>query len=117
LCVKKFTSQIYAVKIFTKSSGPNEQSRIRNLEVETATLMGVNHPNILGLKGAFYEKNAVYLVLELAPEGDLFGWIDMKKKLTEAEARKVFIQLLEGLKYLVTRLRISIVLSLVTKLL
>jgi serine/threonine-protein kinase Chk2 len=43
----------------------------------------------------------VYLVLELAPEGELFNWVVMKQKLTESETRKVFVQLFQGIKYLV----------------
>ena len=48
------------------------------------------------------EDNGVYLVLELAPEGELFNWIVMKQKLTEDEARKVFVQLFQAVKYLVS---------------
>jgi serine/threonine-protein kinase Chk2 len=32
----------------------------------------------------------------------LFNWIVMKQKLTEAETRKVFVQLFQGVKYLVS---------------
>ena len=39
-------------------------------------------------------------MLELAPEGELFNLIVTKQKLTEAETRKVFIQLFQGTKYL-----------------
>jgi serine/threonine-protein kinase Chk2 len=63
--------------------------------------MSVNHPNVLCLKDTFDESDGVYLVLELAPEGELFNWIVMKQKLTESETRKVFLQLFQGLKYLV----------------
>lgn len=43
----------------------------------------------------------MYLVLELAPEGELFNLIVMKQKLTEEETRKVFVQLFQGMSYLV----------------
>lgn len=64
--------------------------------------MSVNHPNVLCLKDTFDETDGVYLVLELAPEGELFNWIVANEKLTEGESRKIFVQLLEGLKYLVS---------------
>ena len=64
--------------------------------------MGVSHPNMLCLKDTFNESDGVYLVLELAPEGELFNWIVMKQKLTEVETRKIFIQLFQGVKYLVS---------------
>ncbi|XDG07184.1 hypothetical protein ABKA04_006799 [Annulohypoxylon sp. FPYF3050] len=100
LCVEKSTGQRYAVKIFTKNPGMDEKSKTDGLQQEIAVLMGVSHPNVLCLKDTFNEKNAVYLVLELAPEGELFNYIVMKQKLTEAETRKLFIQLFQGIKYL-----------------
>jgi len=102
LCVEKTTGQRYAVKIFTKQPGVEERSKTEGLQQEIAVLMGVSHPNMLCLKDTFDEMNAVYLVLELAAEGELFNWIVMKQKLTEEETRKVFIQLFQGVKYLVS---------------
>jgi serine/threonine-protein kinase Chk2 len=104
LCIEKATGQRYAVKIFTKQPGVEERSKTEGLQQEIAVLMGVSHPNMLCLKDTFDEPNAVYLVLELAAEGELFNWIVMKQKLTEEETRKVFIQLFQGVKYLVSRL-------------
>lgn len=100
LCVEKASGQRYAVKIFTKQPGVEERSKTEGLQQEIAVLMGVSHPNMLCLKDTFDEPNAVYLVLELAAEGELFNWIVMKQKLTEAETRKVFVQLFQGVKYL-----------------
>lgn len=101
LCVEKSTGQRYAVKIFTKHPGTDERSKTDGLQQEIAVLMGVSHPNVLCLKDTFNEKNAVYLVLELAPEGELFNYIVTKQKLSEDESRKLFVQLFQGIKYLV----------------
>lgn len=101
LCIEKSTGMRYAVKKFEKRSGPGEKSKVDGLQQEIAVLMSVSHPALLCLKATFDEDDGVYLVLELAPEGELFNWIIMKQKLTEAEARKVFIQLFQGVKYLV----------------
>ncbi|KAI1123352.1 kinase-like domain-containing protein [Nemania abortiva] len=100
LCVEKSTGQRYAVKIFTKHPGMEERSKMDGLQQEIAVLMGVSHPNVLCLKDTFNEKNAVYLVLELAPEGELFNHIVSKQKLSEDETRKLFVQLFQGIKYL-----------------
>jgi serine/threonine-protein kinase CHEK2 len=101
LCVEKATGQRYAVKIFTKHPGMEEKSKTEGLQQEIAVLMGVGHPNVLCLKDTFNERSAVYLVLELAVEGELFNYIVMKQKLTENETRKLFLQLFQGVKYLV----------------
>jgi serine/threonine-protein kinase Chk2 len=101
LCVEKSSGMRYAVKKFEKRTGPGEKSKVDGLQQEIAVLMGVSHPALLCLKDTFDEEDGVYLVLELAPEGELFNCIVMKQKLTEAEARKVFVQLFQAVKYLV----------------
>jgi len=100
----------YAVKRFEKrrvgnSQAAEEKSRVDGLQQEIAVLMGVSHPNVLCLKDTFDESDGVYLVLELAPEGELFNWIVAKQKLSESETRKVFVQLFQGVKYLVSHRR------------
>jgi serine/threonine-protein kinase Chk2 len=102
LCVEKTTGLRYAVKKFEKRTGPGERSKVEGLQQEIAVLMGISHPNLLCLTDTFDEDDGVYLILELAPEGELFNWIVMKQKLTEAEARKVFVQLFQSVKYLVS---------------
>jgi hypothetical protein len=102
LCAEKSTGIRYAVKKFEKRSGPGEKSKVDGLQQEIAVLMSVSHPNLLCLKDTFDEDDGVYLVLELATEGELFNWIVMKQKLTEPEARKVFVQLFQSVKYLVS---------------
>lgn len=102
LCVERATGQRFAVKIFTKKPGTGEKQKIEGFKQEIAILMGVSHPNMLCLKDTFNEPDATYIVLELAAEGELFNWIVKKGKLTEDETRKVFVQLFQGLKYLVS---------------
>ncbi|KAF1997978.1 cytochrome P450 [Amniculicola lignicola CBS 123094] len=100
LCVEKSTGVRYAVKKFEKRTGPGEKSRTEGLQQEIAVLMGVSHPALLCLKNTFDEDDGVYLVLQLAPEGELFNLIVQQSKLSEVEARKIFVQLFQGVKYL-----------------
>lgn len=102
LATEKSSGTRFAVKKFEKRGGPGEKSKVEGLQQEIGVLKGVSHPNMLCLKDTFDENDGVYLVLELAPEGELFNWIVMKQKLSEAETRKVFIQLFQGVKYLVS---------------
>jgi serine/threonine-protein kinase Chk2 len=101
MCNEKSTGDCYAVKRFTKAGG-DERSKYEGLKQEVAMLMGVSHPNILCLKETFNEPEFVFVVLELAPNGELFHYISTHSKLTEAQTRKVFLQLFEGMKYLVS---------------
>jgi serine/threonine-protein kinase CHEK2 len=99
LGVDKTSGQRWAIKKFDVTK---EKNRLDGLQQEIAVLMGISHPSLLCLKGAFDEDDGVYLILELAPEGELFNLIVMKQKLTEAEARKIFVQLFQAIKYLVS---------------
>lgn len=100
LCVERATGMKYAVKKFERRTGDSQRSQNEGLQQEIAVLMSISHPNVLCLKDTFDETENVYLILELAPEGELFNLIVSKQKLTEEETRKVFIQLFQGIKYL-----------------
>ncbi|KIX00293.1 uncharacterized protein Z518_10432 [Rhinocladiella mackenziei CBS 650.93] len=100
LCVERSTGYKYAVKKFERRMGESQRSQNEGLQQEIAVLMSVSHPNVLCLKETFDEHDGVYLILELAAEGELFNLIVTKQKLTESETRKVFIQLFQGTKYL-----------------
>ena len=101
LCIERNTGMRYAVKKFEKRTGPSERSKMEGLQQEIAVLMGVSHPSLLCLKETFDESDGVYLVLELAPEGELFNLVIMKGKLSENECRKIYLQLFQAVKYLV----------------
>ncbi|KAI4149921.1 MAG: hypothetical protein LQ340_004369 [Diploschistes diacapsis] len=98
LAIQKSTGERFAVKKFEKR--PGETHKTDGLQQEIAVLMSISHPNLLCLRETFDDKDAVYLVLELAPEGELFNWIVMKQKLSEVECRKVFVQLFQATRYL-----------------
>lgn len=101
LCAERATGTQYAVKVFEKRPGESQKSQADALQQEIALLMSVNHPNLLCLKDTFDENDGMYLVMEVASEGELFNLIVSKQKLSEDETRHVFKQLFEGLKYLV----------------
>ncbi|KAK6529700.1 hypothetical protein TWF281_008862 [Arthrobotrys megalospora] len=99
VAIEKSTGQKYAVKVFKKRRKDDGRGQM-GLQQEIAVLMSVHHPNVLCLKETFDEDDGIYLILELASEGELFNLIIEKGKLSEDETRKVFLQLLGGLKYL-----------------
>ncbi|KAL8731764.1 MAG: hypothetical protein Q9166_003211 [cf. Caloplaca sp. 2 TL-2023] len=99
LCVERTTGMQFAVKRFEKRPG-DSQSKTDGLQQEIGVLKAISHPNVLCLQETFDEDDGVYLVLELAPEGELFNTIVMKQKLSENESRNVFVQLFQGIKYL-----------------
>jgi serine/threonine-protein kinase CHEK2 len=101
LCVERSTGLQYAVKIFRLAGG---RSTKEGLSQEISILMAVNHPNIVCLKDVYYEDKSLNMILEFAKEGELFNLIVKRQKLSEAETRKIFKQLFDGIKYLVGRI-------------
>ncbi|EYE93306.1 CAMK family serine/threonine-protein kinase [Aspergillus ruber CBS 135680] len=100
LCAERATGTQYAVKVFEKRPGDSQKTHADALQQEIALLMSVNHENLLCLKDTFDESDGMYLIMEVASEGELFNLIVSKQNLSEDETRHVFKQLFEGLKYL-----------------
>ncbi|BBG92994.1 CBL-interacting protein kinase 1 [Prunus dulcis] len=92
------SGQPFAVKIL-------EKTRIIDLKItdqikrEIGTLKLLKHPNVVRLHEVVASKTKIYMVLEYVTGGELFDKIAHKGKLTEAEGRKLFQQLIDGVSY------------------
>ncbi|KAG0003038.1 hypothetical protein BGZ65_002102 [Modicella reniformis] len=78
----RITGMVYAVKVVKKNETFNAKE------------------NLLRVCQVFNEENFYYVVTELAPDGELFDQIIDKQKFTENEARHIFRQVFQGVKYL-----------------
>jgi serine/threonine protein kinase len=58
------------------------------------------HPNIVKLYDSFQERESVYIVLEYLSNGNLYNYIQKKKKLDDREACRYFIHTCNALEYL-----------------
>ncbi len=72
----------------------------RRIENEIYIHKRVHHPNIIQLFEAFIERNQYYLVMECAKEKNLFHYLSLHGRLSEARAVKITHQLLLALQYL-----------------
>lgn len=92
------SGQGYAVKII-------EKTRILDLKItdqikrEIGTLKLLKHPNVVRLHEVLASKTKIYMVLEYATGGELFDRIASRGRLPEAEGRKLFQQLIDGVSY------------------
>lgn len=103
-CTRKATGVCYAVKICAVSKHAGWESPYGEIQA----LNTLRHPHIMNLVEVLVSDamDELFLVLELAPEGDLFIFVVMKQKLTEAETRCLFRQLFSALKHIVSGLTI-----------
>ncbi|XP_016959402.1 serine/threonine-protein kinase PLK4 [Drosophila biarmipes] len=94
------THQDVAIKMIDKKliQGTGLINRVRQ-EVEIHSRL--KHPSVLQLYTFFQDSNYVYLVLELAHNGELHRYMNhIGRPFTEAEAASILKQVVEGLLYL-----------------
>lgn len=94
----------YAIKIMGlppggKSDDPDANTR-EDIFKEINILANLDHPNVIFLKEFYEEGNKIYLITELLTGGELLDAVLEKGTYSEADARKCFRQLADGLKYL-----------------
>lgn len=79
---------IVALKVLFKSqlvkNSVQHQLR-REIEIQAH----LKHPNILRLFGYFYDDKKVYLILEYAPQGELYGHLHKKGRFSNELASNV----------------------------
>jgi serine/threonine protein kinase len=97
----------YAVKRCSRVACPEFERRKTYLLREVSMLASLCHPNIVRLVDAYADANSINVVLDRAADGTLFDRLARTSGptplfLSETEARKVFRQLFDALKYLVS---------------
>lgn len=98
-CLDLVTRERLACKSITKDRLVSaEDLRSVKLEIEVmAKLSG--HPNVVELKAVYEEEGFVHLVMELCAGGELFHWIEKCGRFSEADARRIFRDLMEVVVY------------------
>lgn len=81
----------------------NLKDQLARLDGEVEILRQLCHERIVNLRGFHKSEHWYFLVMELVEGGELFDLIVRSKSLSEAEARHVFRQLLEGVGYMHAR--------------
>lgn len=100
LAREKKSKYIVALKVLFKSqlqkAGVEHQLR-REIEIQAH----LRHPHILRLYGYFYDETRVYLILEYAPQGELYKVMQKEAngRFDEQKSAKYIKQLSEALKY------------------
>lgn len=98
LAREKNSKYIVALKLMFKSqlTKANVEHQLRR-EIEIQTHL--RHPNILKLFGYFHDDSRVYLILEYAPNGELYKQLTREKRFDDGRASKYIAQLTDALIY------------------
>lgn len=86
-----------AIKIIDKTC-LNEEYLAKTYR-EIAVLKGLRHPNITRLYEVIESEHMLYMVSEYAPNGEVFDYLVEHGRMKEAEAARMFYQLVIALQY------------------
>lgn len=100
LARERSSKYIVALKVLFKNgliTSNTEHQLRREIEIQSQ----LRHPNILRLFGYFYDDHRIYLILEYAGKGELFGELHKKNssRFTERQAAAYIAQLAHALNY------------------
>ncbi|CAL8340250.1 unnamed protein product [Merluccius merluccius] len=98
LARERQTKFILALKVLFKKqlekAGVEHQLR-REVEIQSH----LRHPNILRLYGYFHDESRVYLILEFAPKGELYGELQRCGSFNEERSATYIMELADALNY------------------
>ncbi|KAI9501901.1 kinase-like domain-containing protein, partial [Coemansia spiralis] len=103
VAINRVTGERFAAKIIDRNRITQLEKRKKmdeNFQIETSILSRVRHPAIVQVHGVFREHDYLYLVLDLASDGELFDEIVRREFLSEDDARRVLLQLLLAIRHL-----------------
>lgn len=93
------TQTVVAIKVITKESivAPDAKTRFNR---EIALLRELKHPFIAELYEILEDEKNHYLIMEFAENGNMLEFVNNTGRITEAQARRYFSQLIYVLEYL-----------------
>lgn len=101
LCIHRRTGRKYAAKIVDKNKfALNKELRQGSFRDEVEILKDIQHPFIVRVEDIFETDNYLTIILQYVSGGDLFDKIVALKRYQEDDAKIVFKQMAEGVRYL-----------------
>lgn len=94
------TNEKVAIKILDKIRMQEDEEDIVRVQREIAILKRMRHKNIIQLYEIMESNRNIYLVMEYCEGKELFDYIVMKKRLSEAESLKFFHEIVDAIEYL-----------------
>src|SRR3990167_7375151 len=102
LAVHKRTSMILAIKVMNKNTITKYRA-LKQLVREARIHSFLDHPNIIRNYGILHDEEQVYLLMEYAPEGNLYTKLKEKGSFEEAMVANYAKQVISAFRYLQDR--------------
>ncbi|KAK9498924.1 hypothetical protein O3M35_003465 [Rhynocoris fuscipes] len=96
----KAMKYLLALKIIYKSRLVNE-GNLKQFTTELKILTKLKHQNLLKLYTYFYDATGIYLIMEYAENGDVYGLINkqVNRRLSEGTVARYIYQVCDGIQY------------------
>jgi MAP/microtubule affinity-regulating kinase len=100
LATNKLNDEQVAIKVYEKFR-LSDPRKMKNVRREISILQHMNHPNIIKLHDSFDTNKQIYLIMEYIGKNSLHAFIKSKpnRRIEDAEAKKIFIQICKGISY------------------
>ncbi|KAI5810011.1 kinase-like domain-containing protein [Peziza echinospora] len=96
----KIMTKEYNLETYLENGRELAQERWTNaMEREVIIMKMIRHPHVVQMYDVWETKRELYLVLEYVEGGDLFEYIIKHQQVAEAEAVRLFVQLMSGVDY------------------
>jgi len=96
---EKSTQAVIALKVIFKRQ-VEKHDVLKQLREEVEIQARLKHPRVLRLYGYFHDEKRVYLVTELAPNGELFKLLQKEKRFDEPQVARWISQIADALAFL-----------------
>lgn len=96
---EKRTQAVIALKVIFKRQ-VEKHNVLKQLKEEVEIQARLKHPRVLRLYGYFHDEKRVYLVTELAPNGELFKLLQKEKQFDEPQVARWVGQIADALAFL-----------------
>ncbi|KAM5125402.1 serine/threonine-protein kinase SIK2-like [Mantella aurantiaca] len=93
----RVTNTQVAIKIIDKTR--LDRTNLEKIYREIQIMKRLRHPNIIRLYQVMETRDMIYIVTEYAKNGELFDHMTQRGKMTEAEAREKFLQILAAVEF------------------
>ena len=90
--MKRLHFLTFSLVFFKRGTGKSDRFLKREIEI----LKWLNHKNVIRVFDLIEGKNQFFIVMELAPNGDLLTLLQQRIKLPEDEARGIFKSITDG---------------------